>query len=361
MLNLSHIQAQVNNTVSGGVSPSFESWEAIGSPEHAGHYAKCLTCGQIYAAHTPGDLAAAITAHHCRDEAAAAAAAKNTVQRNLAVGRFNLAAAMMKRHAGAERDRWAALLREQVAILAADPAFDIARDARDLHPQVAADLAARIAAATPALTLQLTLTPDPEPQPQPEHPAHQVAADLLAVIATRKLPAAQIKKLESRLENAVALVIAGQIEFPNYQTKVEPFGLYGKRSCNCADARFRGVYLNPVGLACKHTLAQYLQEQIEAETGRVAHRHLVDQLDRHSLRQTQAAPAPAAAVQPSAFSPHPSTAALPASASQRGSIEDMLGYGETKSVEQQRREARAALGGALKPDAANMQRSRWQV
>ena len=196
-----------------------------------------------------------------------------------------------------------------------------------------------------------------DPLPAPANAVEQAATDLLALVATQRLAASTRGMLESRLEKAVALAAAGEVEFPQYGTTKTDHGYHGTRRCGCADATYRGLHVSPVGLACKHTLAQYLAEQVQAEAARVADRVRIDLIERQPRHDLPTI--------------HPEQAeeikrdidretALPASVNQRGSIEDTLGYDAApKSLDQQWRDSKKANRPAACRE--NMTRSRWQV
>jgi len=164
-----------------------------------------------------------------------------------------------------------------------------------------------------------------EPTAPALSPAAAVAADLKAEYADHPRAA----ELRKRIDSALALVEAGEIEFPQHETSFSYHGLHGRRFCLCADARFRSLSAK-WGVACKHTIAQEIAARVAAETDSVAQRKLVSKTERR--RAT----------------------ALPASVDQRAAIDDMLGYDEpdpartgyqpeTRSLEQQWLDSKAAL------------------
>lgn len=103
----------------------------------------------------------------------------------------------------------------------------------------------------------------------PLHPADEIAADLIAELGS---------DLGGRVQRAVELVKAGQVDFPKYGTSYTPTGFHGYRSCGCPDATHRPQFTN-FGLGCKHTLAQEIAHRIEATTERVAYQKHNDTVD----------------------------------------------------------------------------------
>lgn len=143
-----------------------------------------------------------------------------------------------------------------------------------------------------------------------------------------------------RLASAEALVRDGQTEFPRYNTSFEFQGFYGRRTCQCKDAQYRGLSAR-FGTVCKHTLAMEIARRVEAEQGAVAGRRLVDKVEAKAKAEAKAE------ARPSTGSGRET--ALPARVDRRESLDDWLSYGETETVEQQMAAARAGLGAALAP------------
>jgi len=148
-----------------------------------------------------------------------------------------------------------------------------------------------------------------------------------------------------RIANAVELVRAGQVEFPRYNTDFQFHGLYGRRTCQCKDAQYRGLSAK-FGTACKHTLAMEIARRVEVEHDAVAVRRLIDKTERATRRVEVKAEAKVE-VRPSTGSTRET--ALPASVDRRESLDEWLGYTPAPTVEEQMAETRRGLGAALAP------------
>lgn len=118
-----------------------------------------------------------------------------------------------------------------------------------------------------------------EPAPVGMTPAQEIAAAMKA----------EYPHLDSRIDSALALVEAGTIEFPQYQTS-HTIGNGGKpnRDCNCPDAMHRG-FRAEWGIACKHTIAQEIAYRVEREFNQVVQREIIDTLEwrQHRAEQLQ--------------------------------------------------------------------------
>ncbi len=122
--------------------------------------------------------------------------------------------------------------------------------------------------------------PEMEPLPHPVEPMIQIAASLKAVYP----------HLGSRIEAALALALAGQVEFPQYKVTCElANGGTPNRGCNCSDAWHRG-YRTDFGLACKHTIAQHIVWLAGREFNQVVQREIVDRTERRARFATDPAP-----------------------------------------------------------------------
>lgn len=112
-----------------------------------------------------------------------------------------------------------------------------------------------------------------EPLPIPLSPVQEIAALLKS----------EYPHLCTRIDAALALVEAGEVEFPRYQTSVI-YANGGKpaRECQCSDAVHRG-YRTGFGRACKHTIAQEILYRTGREFAQVVQREIVDMIDRRRL------------------------------------------------------------------------------
>lgn len=127
-------------------------------------------------------------------------------------------------------------------------------------------------------------------------------------------------ELAGRLERAVALVEAGQTEFPHYNTRSELWQREPTRYCDCKDAQHRAPWVEGIGVACKHTLAMLLAERVAAEVYNAGTRKRVDAIEMARARQ----PEPVVAGNGWGGGPADSAQALPAWFGRNDSIEDML-------------------------------------
>lgn len=99
----------------------------------------------------------------------------------------------------------------------------------------------------------------------------------------------QFPHLVARIDRAVALVEAGTVEFPKYDTRLDE--ATGVSACNCPDhapyvssGNKLGILILFNGKGCKHCLARNIAYQIEHERESAAYRHLIDKLDREKMR-----------------------------------------------------------------------------
>lgn len=106
--------------------------------------------------------------------------------------------------------------------------------------------------------------------PPPKTPAELVALEL-----ERAHP-----ELAARIERALALVKEGQTEFPHYDTGAELTTREPTRHCNCKDAQFRAPWVDGIGVACKHTLAQLISERVATDTYNAGARKRIDKQQR---------------------------------------------------------------------------------
>jgi hypothetical protein len=113
-----------------------------------------------------------------------------------------------------------------------------------------------------------------EPLPMPLSPVEQIAALLKS----------EYPHLCSRIDSALALVEAGEVEFPKYQTSSQYAG-GGKpnRDCNCPDALHRG-FRAEWGIACKHTICHEILYRAGREFNQVVQREIVDRSERNAAR-----------------------------------------------------------------------------
>jgi hypothetical protein len=330
MSTVAQSPTQVNQQHSGLVGLGFGKYDAWLNGERIGtvygnDYASAMTAYHRLINETRGsrEWASLPTEHD-----------QHVITATLAYGKIKAFAAMMAAASGDARTEWAERIMAEAQIFADTPRWY-------LEDYTGKEIAAEIAA---------LLAP-----PAPTSPIRQAADDLLALVARQRIAASSRKMLASRLEKAVELAEAGETDFAEYGTERTDHGYYGNRHCNCPDATYRHLHVSPVGLCCKHTLAQYLAEQVQAEANRVADRVLIDQIERQGRYDLPTInPADAAEI---ARDIDRATASV--DEPQRQPVARYRG--ETKSVAEQRREARAGLGGALKGDALNKTRSRWQI
>lgn len=99
-----------------------------------------------------------------------------------------------------------------------------------------------------------------------------------AELAADELKAAH-PELAARVDKALALVQAGQIEFPHYQTGAMLTTNPPTRRCSCPDAEHRAPQIAGIGQACKHCLAQHIAETVRQQSEATAYRKLTDKLD----------------------------------------------------------------------------------
>lgn len=118
------------------------------------------------------------------------------------------------------------------------------------------------------------------PLPAPLSPAQLEAEGLKA----------EYPELAERITRALALVEAGQTEFPHYNTRFDPAGFYGIRDCDCGDAVHRQPRAK-FGIACKHALAQEIAARMKRSATRVAQQKLADNLAHARARNDYASPA----------------------------------------------------------------------
>lgn len=121
------------------------------------------------------------------------------------------------------------------------------------------------------------------PTPAPITPAMSEAQGLMS----------EYPELSERITRALALVEAGQTEFPQHNTRFDPAGFYGYRDCDCGDAVHRQPRAK-FGIACKHTLAQEIAARVERTAWRVANQKLASDSERRAAalaRNDYASPA----------------------------------------------------------------------
>lgn len=144
-----------------------------------------------------------------------------------------------------------------------------------------------------------TQNPEPGTKNSELTNADAIAADIIAEYG---------HDFGGRIERALELVKAGETEFPHYNTSYAPIGFYGLRVCFCKDAQHRAPRAN-WGVACKHCLAQEIKHRLDSEAEATAYRKHTDRFERYRS--------------------------------------------DGLTVAEQRAQARASLGGALRPDPIN--------
>lgn len=143
-------------------------------------------------------------------------------------------------------------------------------------------------------------------------PEQQIAAELKALHP----------ELSSRIDRALALVEAGTIEFPHYQTGAILTTNPPTRRCSCPDAKFRAPQLASIGHTCKHCLAQLIYETARQQAATVAGRKFADKWEMARARGNGLSSA-----SHEGWGGRPEQdpdQALPAWVDRRESIEDML-------------------------------------
>ena len=112
-----------------------------------------------------------------------------------------------------------------------------------------------------------------------------------------QLLAGEYPEHAERIARALALVEAGTVEFPQYNTRYSPETFYGLRECDCPDVQNRDPRAK-FGSACKHCFAQEIAARIERERKATAYRRLSDKLDADRARRLAAQGSYDAALKP---------------------------------------------------------------
>ena len=166
------------------------------------------------------------------------------------------------------------------------------------------DLAGITAEVDQVLQAGAVYTPGDHVDNAPASPAALVAAELKAAHP----------ELGARLDKALALVEAGTVEFPHYQTGAILTTNPPTRRCSCPDAEYRAPQIAGIGHCCKHCLAQLIHETVRQQAATVAGRKFADKWEMVRARGNGWGGRPE----------QDPAAALPAWVDRRESIEDML-------------------------------------
>lgn len=158
--------------------------------------------------------------------------------------------------------------------------------------------------------------------PPPRTPAELVADELRAAHP----------ELAARIDKALALVQAGTVEFPHYQTGALLTTNPPTRRCSCPDAQHRAPQITGIGQACKHCLAQHIHERVRQGQETTAYRKLTDKIEMARQRQAAAVEEPdildlidyPASGTPKGGDPAARATALPAWVDRKDSMEDWL-------------------------------------